>query len=147
MTAVKVHAGTRTCILLDVVVSLFGGNVLRRRVRVHALGATASKLRVVFRGTRNFASQLFEGLSLGLWNQKRGEATQKHEEGEDLEDVVEPGRCAGAGSAGGTAGSEGSDGSLGDDGTDLSRGGGDTVAGGSVASGEALARDLQKVSR
>lgn len=56
--------------------------------------------------------ELLEGLSLGLLDQKRGEDAQEHEQGVDLEDVVEP--WAGV-LGGGSAGSEGSDGTLSDD--------------------------------
>lgn len=47
---------------------------------------------VVHRGSWNFTSQLFEGLTLCLRDQKSREATAKHEESKDLHDMVEPRR-------------------------------------------------------
>jgi len=38
------------------------------------------------------ASKLLERQSLSLWNEQSSEATAQHEEGVDLEDVVEPRR-------------------------------------------------------
>ena len=98
--------------------------------------AEASELGVVLGCSGNLASELFKGLALGLRNEKRGEDTEEHEEGEDLEDVVEPGRGVGGSS---TADTEGTDEDLSDDGTNFARGGRDTVRGGTVASREALA--------
>ena len=103
-----------------------------------SLATVAVEVGVVLGGTGNLASELLEGLALGLRDEKRGEDTAEHEEGEDLEDVVEPRRGVGGG---GTANTEGTDKDLSDDGTDLARGGGDTVGSGTVASREALARD------
>ena len=89
---------------------------------------------IVLRSARDLAGKLLESFALGLGDQKSGEAAQKHEEGVDLHDVVEPGRLVGRS---GAAGAEGTDEDLGDDGTDLAGGGGDTVGGGAVAGGEA----------
>ncbi len=83
------------------------------------------------------ASQILEGLSLGLWDEEGSEDTGEHEDGVDLHDMVEP--WAGAGLGRCTAGSERSDGGLSDDGAHLARGGRDTVGGGTVAGWEALA--------
>jgi len=46
--------------------------------------------RVVAGRAWNLTGQLFEGLALGLGDEKSREATAQHEEGEDLHDVVEP---------------------------------------------------------
>ena len=88
---------------------------------------------IVLRRARDLAGKLLESLALGLGDQKSGEAAQKHEEGVDLHDVVEPGRLVGRS---GAAGAEGTDEDLGDDGADLAGGGGDTVGGGAVAGWE-----------
>lgn len=53
--------------------------------------------------------ELLEGLALGLLDEQRGEDAAEHEEGVDLEDVVEPGGGVGRG---GAAGAEGGDGAL-----------------------------------
>lgn len=84
------------------------------------------------------AAELLEGLAGCLGDQERGEAAEKHEEGVDLEDVVQPG---GGIVLGGATGTEGGDGTLADDGTNLARGSGDAVRGGAVAGGEDLTRD------
>lgn len=90
---------------------------------------------VILGSSGNLTSKLLEGLALGLGDEERGEDTAKHEESEDLEDVVEPRRGVGLGSA---ANTERTDDDLGDDGTDLTRGGREAVGGGTVASREAL---------
>ncbi len=83
------------------------------------------------------ASQVLEGLSLGLWDEEGSEDTGEHKGGVDLHDMVEPwvgaslGRC--------TTGSERSDSGLGDDGAQLTGGSRDTVGGGTIAGWEALA--------
>lgn len=51
---------------------------------------TYSKAWVVLRGTWNFTSELFKRLTLGLRDEESGEDTQKHEESENLHDVVQP---------------------------------------------------------
>ena len=93
---------------------------------------------IVLGGSGNLASKLLEGLALGLGNEERGEDTAEHEESEDLEDVVQPRRSVGGSGATNT---EGSNNDLSDNGTDLARGGGETVGGGAVAGREAFARD------
>lgn len=118
--------------------SLLGLDVVVGWVRVLADVRNASELGVVLGSTGNFTGELLEGLALGLGDEEGGEAAEQHEEGEDLEDVVEPWRGVGLGH---TTSSERGNGSLGDNGTDLAGGGGDTVASGSVAGGEALARN------
>ena len=81
---------------------------------------------------------MLERQALGLRDEEGGEDTAEHEEGVDLEDVVEP---RGGVGGGGAADAEGTDEGLGDDGADFARGGGDAVRGGAVAGGEALAGD------
>lgn len=82
------------------------------------------------------ATELLKSLAGSLGNQESGEAAEKHEEGIDLEDVIHPGSLI---LVGGTVGAEDGDGALTDDGTDLARGGRDTVGGGTVAGREDLA--------
>ena len=94
----------------------------------------ARKSGIVLRRARDLAGKLLESLALGLGDQKSGETAQKHEEGVDLHDVVEPGRLVGRS---GAAGAEGTDEDLGDDGADFAGGSGDTVGGGAVAGREA----------
>lgn len=96
------------------------------------------KVRVVLWGTWDLTSELLKSLALGLWDEESGEATEKHEEGEDLEDVVQP--WVGVGGSG-TAGTERSNGGLGNDRADLARGSGETVRSRPVASWETLARN------
>ena len=94
---------------------------------------------VILGCTGDLTSELLKSLALGLGDEKSGEDTAQHEEGEDLEDVVEPwggGRalwCA--------TGTERTDDDLRDDGTDFAGRGGETVRGGTVAGGEAFTRD------
>lgn len=88
--------------------------------------------------TWNFTSKLLKCLALRLGDEERGEDTTKHEEGEDLQHVVEPWRAIIFSSA---TGAERTDETLCDDGADLSGGGGDTVARGAVSCREAFARD------
>lgn len=76
------------------------------------------------------ATKLLKSLAGSLRDQESGEAAEKHEEGVDLEDVIHPGSLV---LVGGTVGAEDRDGTLADDGTDLARGGRDTVGGGTVA--------------
>ena len=102
------------------------------------LAAVTVELRVVLGGAGNLTSELLEGLTLGLGNEKSGEDTTEHEESEDLEDVVEPRRGVGGGGATDT---KGTDEDLSDDGTDLAGSSGETVGGGTVAGRETLARD------
>lgn len=83
-------------------------------------------------------AELFEGLALGLGDAQGGGTAEKHEEGKDLEDVVQP--RAGVG-LGGTADAETGNGTLANDGANLARGGRDTVRGGTVAGGEDLTGD------
>ena len=60
--------------------------------------------------------ELLERLALGLLDQQGAEAAHEHEEGIDLEDVVQPGVLVGLGSA---VVADGCDGALADDGADL----------------------------
>lgn len=93
--------------------------LLRTRVVgfVAATVEVASSLRVVLGSTGDLASELLKSLALGLGDEKRSEDTAQHEEGEDLDDVVQPWRGVGGS---GTADTERTDQDLGDDGTDLS---------------------------
>jgi hypothetical protein len=84
-------------------------------------------------------SQVLKSAALGLRDEKGGKDTREHEGGEDLHNVVEP--WAGVGLCNVATGSERRDGSLGDNGTDLAGTCGDTVRGGTVASGETLSRN------
>ena len=77
--------------------------------------------------------EFLERLVLGLGEKEGREDTREHEQGEDLEDVVDPSALASA-----VLELESHD--LSDDGTELSGRGRDSVGGGAVASGE----DLQK---
>ena len=97
---------------------------------------TTGQTRVVLGGTGDLAGELLERLALGLGDQQRCEDAEEHEQREDLQDVVEPRAGVGGGRA---ADAEGRDGGLRNDRADLARGGGDTVRGGAVAGGEALA--------
>jgi hypothetical protein len=81
--------------------------------------------------------QVLERAALGLGNEQRSEDTREHERGEDLHDVVEP--RGGVGGGGVAANTERRDGTLRDDGTNLAGTGGETVGGGAVARGKALA--------
>lgn len=86
--------------------------------------------------------QLLKSLSRSLRNQCRGENTKEHEQRKDLQNMGQPrGRSTASCALLGTTDTEGSDGSLGNDGTELTGGGGDTVGGGAVASGETFAGD------
>jgi hypothetical protein len=62
------------------------------------------------------ARQFLESLSLGLLDEQGAEATEKHEQGVDLEDVVQPGARV---LLRGAVVAEGGDGALADDGADL----------------------------
>ncbi len=95
--------------------------------------------RVIIRRPRDLTRQLLEGLALGLGDQQRGKDAAQHEEGEDLHDVVEPGR--GVGGCGRASGAEGPEDDLGDDGADFARGGREAVRGGAVAGREAFTGD------
>lgn len=77
---------------------------------------SARKSRVKLRRAGHFAGELLESLALRLRDEKSSEATQEHEEGVDLHDVVEPGGLVGGC---GAAGTEGADENLGDDGADF----------------------------
>lgn len=87
------------------------------------------------------ACDLFEGAALGFRKEEGDEGATEHEEREDLHEVVQPGRAGVALTAlGGAFREERRGDDLGNDGTDLAAGGGDTVAGTTVAGGKALAR-------
>jgi hypothetical protein len=114
--------------------------LVARRVIVRGLDvSSAVGVLVVLGGSGDFAGKLLEGLALGLGDEERSEDTEEHEEGEDLEDVVQPRRRVGG--SGLSANTEGTNNDLSDDGTNLTRGGGETVGSGTVTSGEALSGD------
>ena len=122
--------------------SLLWGLVLGKRLvggRNVGFLAMAGALGIVVGGAGNLASKLLKSLALGLGNEKGGEDTAQHEEGEDLHDVVEPRRRIGGGWV--TLGSERSEDSLSNNGADLARGGRQTVGGGSVTCREAFSRN------
>lgn len=99
----------------------------------------AGSFGVIVGSTWNFTSKLFQSLSLGLWNQHGGEDTAKHEESEDLHDVVHP-RCRVVlGDV--TLCLEGSKHTLGNNGANLAGGSRETVRGGSVTGREAFSRN------
>lgn len=81
------------------------------------------------------SSQVLEGLSLGLWNEKAGEDTEEHESGVDLHDVVEP-RAGVLVTGLESTSPERCNGGLGDDRTNLSGSGRDTVGGRTVTGWE-----------
>lgn len=85
-----------------------------------------------------FLSQLLKGLSLSLLDQQSRKDAQQHEQGVDLQHVVEPRALVVLGR---TSGPERGDGTLADDGADLARGGRDSVGRGPVACREALSGD------
>lgn len=70
------------------------------------------------------AAEFLKGFALGLGDEKRSKASQQHEEGVNLQDVVHPGVCI---VLGGASGAEGGNGTLADDGTDLAGRGGYAV--------------------
>ena len=114
--------------------------VIRRvaRLPLGVVGSVSGSDWIVLGGAWHFASELLEGLSLGLWNKESCQETEEHEEGENLNDVVEPWACVGCCGATST---EGSNKDLGNDGPDLASSSGHTVGSRPVTSREALARD------
>nr|POE48707.1 hypothetical protein CFP56_38803 [Quercus suber] len=111
-----------------------------RLVAVVLVHSAAGETGVVLGGAGDLAGELLEGEAFGLGDEEGGEEAEQHEEREDLQDVVEPGRLVGGGDGGvGAPGAERTDEDLGDDGADLARRGRKTVRGGAVAGGEALA--------
>jgi hypothetical protein len=90
------------------------------------------------RGGLILAAELLEGLALGLGDEAGGNDTEQHEEGVNLKNVVHPGGVSAVLS---TLGTQSSDGTLANDGTDLARGGRDTVRGRTVAGREDLTRN------
>lgn len=84
------------------------------------------------------ATQLFKSLALRLWDEQRCHASQQHDEGVNLQDVVHPGIGILLGSAFST---EGRDGALADDGSDFACCGGDAVGGGSISGGKDFTGD------
>lgn len=80
-----------------------------------------------------FAAQLLERLPLGFGDAEGREDAEQHEQGVDLEHVVQPGAVVSV--------AKGGDGTLADDRSNLTRGGRDTVRGRSVAGREHLTGD------
>jgi hypothetical protein len=78
--------------------------------------------------------ELFESLALGFWNQEGRENTRQHEQGEDLENVLNE-------SVGTTDITKTGESDLGDNSTKLAGSGRDTVGGGTVTGGEDLSRN------
>ncbi len=107
------------------------------RLRGDIILGVAGTFGVVVLGARDLAGEFLEGLAFGLGDQKSGEAAAQHEEGENLHDVVEPGRRVGLGDM--ALGSERAEDALRDDGAHLARRGRETVRGRAVAGREALA--------
>jgi len=103
-----------------------------------ALHAMAGTDGIIVRRAGNLTGQLLEGATLRLGDEQGGEAAAEHEEGEDLHDMVEPGRVV---AGGGAANAEGTEDALRDDGPDFARGGGKAVRGAAVARRETFARD------
>lgn len=95
------------------------------------------RLGIIVGCSGNLAGEFLKGLTLGLWDEEGGKDTAKHEQGEDLHDVVQPRRWIVGRRV--TFGSEGSEHDLGNDGADFAGCGGDTVGGGAVACWEAFA--------
>lgn len=112
---------------LDALVNMGGARI--------AVGDTSLAAMV---GVVILAAQLLKGLASRLGDEEGGEATEKHEEGVDLEDMVHPGSLV---VSSGTASAQDGDGALADDGADLAGGGRDTVRGGTVSSREDFTRD------
>lgn len=82
--------------------------------------------------------ELLKSLAGSLGNEEGGGTAEKHEEGKDLEDVVEP---RGGVGLGGTTGTETGNGTLTNDGTNLTGGGRDTVRGRTVTGREDFTRN------
>lgn len=102
---------------------------IARGVRARAVMA-AQKLRIEVWRPRDLASELLERLALRFRDQEGGEQTAEHKEGENLHDVVQPGRGGLAGCACDcAAGAERAEDALGDDGADLSGSGREAVGG------------------
>jgi hypothetical protein len=92
-------------------------------------------------GINIIPAQLLERLPLRLRDTQRREDTQEHEQRINLHDVslVGVGWCSGLASC--AFGAQFRDPGLSDDGTDFAHAGGETMGGGPVAGGEALAGD------
>ena len=116
----------------------------------------AGSLRIIVLGAWNLTGKLFESLPLGLRNEKRGEDTAQHEEGENLHNVIEPRVRVGFGRLEKSQClpaerlkaktyvalcAERSEDCLCNDSTDLARGGGDTVGRRTVTGWETFSRN------
>ena len=97
---------------------------------------------IVIASAGDFTSQLLESLPLGLRDQEGSEAAAQHEESKDLHHVVKPWGWVGCGRM--ALGPERPEDALSDDGTDFTRGSGDTVGSRAVSSREAFARDDER---
>jgi hypothetical protein len=104
--------------------------ILNLRLRLHLSGHSLVATTVTMLRSRSRTSdalvthvpvhsEVLEGSALGLWNEKGGEDTGEHEDGENLHDVVEP--RAGVVGCGVAANAQGRDGTLSNDRANLSR--------------------------
>lgn len=88
-------------------------------------------------------AELLKSLAGRLGDEEGGEATEKHEESVNFQDVIHP---RGSVILGSTAGAEGGNGTLSNDGANLSGSSRDTVRGRSVAGGENFTRNDESSS-
>lgn len=132
----KLHV-TNTKVIRNITkgaVRLLNGESLGLLLTRHLLGVDHG--RGVHEGVSVLTRQLLESLALSLGDEQTGEDTAQHEQSEDLHNMLEPGSVA---RVLGTLVHQRAEDTLGNDGTDLAGGGRDTVGGGTVAGGEALA--------
>lgn len=111
---------------------------VRRPTATPPLLITAAWLTIVHRAL-DLPRQILQRFPLRLRDQEGGEEAAEHEEGEDLHDVVEPGRIVGSGGC--TSLAKGPQNDLRDDGADFAGCGADAVGCGAVAGREAFAGD------
>lgn len=115
---------------MRVAVTIASESLLSRLLVMSQSGSAVPVMRL----TREF----LERLALGLGNQEGGKDTAKHEESEDLHDMLEPG--GGGGTSRCTTVNERSEDTLSDDSTNFAGSSRETMRGGTVTSREALAR-------
>ena len=115
---------------------------------VHVLTSLPSNMscsnRIVIGRTRNFTRKLFEGLPLGLGNEKSGEDTAQHEQRVDLHDVIKPWRWVGGRDR--APRPERTNEHLSDNGADLPGCGREAVRSRTIACREAFSRDDESCS-
>lgn len=104
--------------------------------------SVTSGYRVIVLRAWNFTGELFEGLALGLGDQQSREATQQHEQCENLENMIQPWGWVGGGRM--PLDSERANDDLSDDGTDLSGCSRKTVGCRTVSGREAFSRDDER---